>query len=44
MVVSFTGGGNRRKTTEMSEVADKTLSHNVGSITPCYKRDLNSQP
>jgi hypothetical protein len=31
------------KTTDVSQVADKTLSHNVVSSTPCHERGSNSQ-
>ena len=31
------------KTTDLLQVAEQTLSHNVVSNTPCHERDSNSQ-
>jgi hypothetical protein len=35
----FIGAGNHRKTTNLPQVTDKSLSHNVVSSTPLHEQD-----
>jgi hypothetical protein len=45
MTVSFIGGENGvpEKTTDLSQVTDKTLPHNIVSSTPRHDQNSNSQ-
>jgi len=44
MAANFIGGGRKpEKTTDLPQVTDKLLSHNVVSCTPRHGRDSNSQ-
>jgi len=46
VAVSFIVEGNHEypeKTTNLLQVTDKLLSHNVVSSTPCHKWESNSQ-